>query len=220
VVVKKDVEIIKGDFTISDKNINGRFEYELTVPALTPSPSPSQDFKIMNRSPSHNHEERKGSFAIFHDNKAISFLYYTVNSYSGSATYSKAELSIEKQFHGDDLLSESIRHHFENGVYDYTEICPGSPLMGRMELPSGLVLCRSPDEGIISETEAFFEREAKNMYEKPAMRRNARALFEREQRRALPLHVIVENFQIPEPIRKELKNADDSLINLLVGRYL
>jgi hypothetical protein len=222
-VVEKRDENVKGRLSIQSGREHGEtrgsFEYEFTVPNMIPSPDPRQQFTIMGLPVQRDSETRKGMFVVLQDNRAISTLSYLV-IYSSVPEFesSIAKLAIMEQYPGKDYLNDAIYHNFENGAYTHSEILPGSSVFEQVQLPSGLSLCRYPDhkEEIAARQEA---------HRNPTMDSFKKAeeieeLHRKQTERAKNLQVIIEDFQIPELIRKELQSTEYPLINLLIGKYL
>jgi len=230
-VVEKRDEEIKGRFSIKPGKrhggTKGHFEYEYRVANKAISPAPRQHFTVMGMPVQRESETREGKFVVLQDYRSISSLSYSV-IYSSAPDFesSKAKLAIYEQHSGKDRLSNAVYHHFEDGFYTHSEVSPGSSFFEQVQLPSGLTLCRAPNDEDV-------EKARQDMYPIPQGTSSIETCTERAERlgeaerkykkqkeRAKPLSVIVRDFQIPEPIKEELQKAEYPLIKMLIGRYL
>src|SRR3989344_4542044 len=210
-VVEKRDEKVKGRLFIQSGKEHGEtrgsFEYEFTVPNMAHSPDPKQHFTIMGLPVQRDSETREGMFVVLQDNRAISTLSYLVR-YSSVPEFesSTAKLAIMEQYPNKDYLNDAIYHHFENGIYTHSEILPGSSVFEQVQLPSGLSLCRYPDlrEVIAARQEAHRNPSKASFIEADKIEE----FYRKQTERAKTLQVIIEDFQIPEPIRKELQSTD------------
>ncbi len=222
-VVEKRDEHIKGQLIIKPGKkygqITGSFEYEYDVPNKGISPDPKEHFIVMGIPVKRNSETREGTFAVIQNNKAIALLKYEVY-YSCVREFesSKAQLCLFEFNPNERFSISSIDHFFEDGTYTHSQIHPDSSFFKEVKLSSGLSLYPYPNYAKVIEARNEAREKLKIEFYKKA--EEAEKEYKKQQRLTQSINVLVDDFKIPEIIKKELKSSDYSLINDLIGKYL
>lgn len=200
-VVEKSDERVTGELHIDNEEIiDGKITYEYWVKG-------NSDFSISARFQgmcSYKSEERTGSFVVKVNEEVLSRLDYTITN------------NLTDMIHYAKLIMTDMQHNFENGKYQYTEIPTTSPRFKEFGNDWFSLIQPSYEKVNNARAEARNTPTSESFKELDELEKQLKL----DEKRANSLVGIVNDFEIPEPVKTELGNAKYPLISMLVGNYL
>lgn len=110
---------------------------------------------------------------------------------------------------GIEKVCETQQGHF---VYTHSDLYDDD-LLDKILLPAGMTLCRR-----VEKEEKRRAYKDVRWYSQEELRLDA--FFKTVEERFQPVRVVILDFHIPEPARTILRDAEDPMVNVLLGRYL